>query len=111
MSKTAVPSLISLGPIGLPPVRLELDVTPEGVDILRSRVVAEPLPGGLCVVAQLLDVGPHPGLAADDDTAMRVEGRLEARDVGDGLRLPLTPLSEGHHERVLKAMRKAGIQV
>jgi 4-hydroxy-tetrahydrodipicolinate synthase len=31
--------------------------------------------------------------------------------IGDGLRLPLTQLSEGHHGRVLKAMRKAGIQV
>ena len=31
--------------------------------------------------------------------------------IGDGLRLPLTQLSEGYHERVLKAMRKAGIQV
>ncbi|MCK2088106.1 4-hydroxy-tetrahydrodipicolinate synthase [Thauera aromatica] len=31
--------------------------------------------------------------------------------VGDGIRLPLTPLSEVHHARVLKAMRKAGIQV
>ena len=31
--------------------------------------------------------------------------------VGDGLRLPLTPLSAAHHERVRAAMRKAGIQV
>ena len=31
--------------------------------------------------------------------------------IGDGLRLPLTQLSEGHHGRVLKAMRKAGIHV
>ncbi|MHB1372560.1 MAG: 4-hydroxy-tetrahydrodipicolinate synthase [Thauera sp.] len=31
--------------------------------------------------------------------------------IGDGLRLPLTQLSEAHHERVLKAMRKAGIKV
>ncbi|MER2554968.1 MAG: 4-hydroxy-tetrahydrodipicolinate synthase [Thauera sp.] len=31
--------------------------------------------------------------------------------IGDGLRLPLTPLSAAHHERVLAAMRKAGIQV
>ncbi|MGD9869660.1 MAG: 4-hydroxy-tetrahydrodipicolinate synthase [Thauera sp.] len=31
--------------------------------------------------------------------------------IGYGLRLPLTPLSEALHERVLKAMRKAGIQV
>ena len=31
--------------------------------------------------------------------------------IGDGLRLPLTQLSECCHERVLKAMRKAGIQV
>ncbi|HAF54359.1 MAG TPA: 4-hydroxy-tetrahydrodipicolinate synthase [Thauera sp.] len=31
--------------------------------------------------------------------------------IGDGLRLPLTQLSEGHHERVLTAMRKAGIRV
>ena len=31
--------------------------------------------------------------------------------IGDGMRLPLTQLSESHHERVLKAMRKAGIQV
>lgn len=30
--------------------------------------------------------------------------------VGDGLRLPLTPLSAAHHERVRAAMRKAGIQ-
>ena len=31
--------------------------------------------------------------------------------IGDGLRLPLTPLSDCYHERVLKAMRKAGIKV
>lgn len=31
--------------------------------------------------------------------------------IGDSLRLPLTPLSASSHERVLKAMRKAGIQV
>jgi 4-hydroxy-tetrahydrodipicolinate synthase len=31
--------------------------------------------------------------------------------IGDGIRLPLTQLSESCHERVLKAMRKAGIQV
>ena len=31
--------------------------------------------------------------------------------IGDGLRLPLTQLSECYHARVLKAMRKAGIQV
>ena len=31
--------------------------------------------------------------------------------IGDGLRLPLTPLSAAHHERVRAAMRKAGIQV
>ena len=31
--------------------------------------------------------------------------------VGDGIRLPLTQLSESCHERVLKAMRKAGIPV
>jgi len=31
--------------------------------------------------------------------------------IGDGLRLPLTQLSDCYHERVLKAMRKAGIQV
>ncbi len=30
--------------------------------------------------------------------------------IGDGLRLPLTPLSAAHHERVRAAMRKAGIQ-
>ena len=30
--------------------------------------------------------------------------------VGDGIRLPLTPLSAAHHERVRAAMRKAGIQ-
>ena len=31
--------------------------------------------------------------------------------IGDGIRLPLTQLSESCHERVLKAMRKAGIPV
>ena len=31
--------------------------------------------------------------------------------IGDGIRLPLTPLSAAHHERVRAAMRKAGIQV
>ncbi|MBS0545933.1 MAG: 4-hydroxy-tetrahydrodipicolinate synthase [Proteobacteria bacterium] len=31
--------------------------------------------------------------------------------IGYGLRLPLTPLSESQHERVLKAMRTAGIDV
>lgn len=31
--------------------------------------------------------------------------------IGDGIRLPLTQLTEPCHERVLKAMRKAGIQV
>ncbi|ENO88931.1 4-hydroxy-tetrahydrodipicolinate synthase [Thauera linaloolentis] len=31
--------------------------------------------------------------------------------IGYGIRLPLTQLSESSHERVLKAMRKAGIQV
>ena len=31
--------------------------------------------------------------------------------IGDGIRLPLTQLSDSCHERVLKAMRKAGIQV
>ena len=30
--------------------------------------------------------------------------------IGDGIRLPLTPLSAAHHERVRAAMRKAGIQ-
>ena len=31
--------------------------------------------------------------------------------IGDGIRLPLTQLSDSCHERVLKAMRKAGIKV
>ena len=31
--------------------------------------------------------------------------------IGEGIRLPLTVLSESQHERVLKAMRKAGIRV
>ncbi len=31
--------------------------------------------------------------------------------IGPGIRLPLTPLSEGMHDRVLRAMRKAGIAV
>jgi 4-hydroxy-tetrahydrodipicolinate synthase len=31
--------------------------------------------------------------------------------IGDGIRLPLVPLSASCHERVLQAMRKAGIQV
>jgi 4-hydroxy-tetrahydrodipicolinate synthase len=30
---------------------------------------------------------------------------------GDGIRLPLTPLSEGLHERVRQAMRQAGVNV
>ncbi|MDI3489864.1 MAG: 4-hydroxy-tetrahydrodipicolinate synthase [Thauera sp.] len=31
--------------------------------------------------------------------------------IGDGIRLPLTQLSDSCHERVLKAMRKAGVKV
>jgi 4-hydroxy-tetrahydrodipicolinate synthase len=31
--------------------------------------------------------------------------------IGEGLRLPLTVLSESQQERVLKAMRKAGIRI
>ena len=31
--------------------------------------------------------------------------------IGFGIRLPLTPLSESQHERVLSAMRAAGIDV
>jgi len=30
--------------------------------------------------------------------------------IGDGIRLPLTPLAEAYHERVRKALSKAGIQ-
>jgi 4-hydroxy-tetrahydrodipicolinate synthase len=31
--------------------------------------------------------------------------------MGDGIRLPLTPLAAGCHERVLAAIRQAGIEV
>jgi 4-hydroxy-tetrahydrodipicolinate synthase len=30
--------------------------------------------------------------------------------IGEGIRLPLTPLSESQHGRVLAAMRKAGVE-
>ena len=33
----------------------------------------------------------------------------QMKRMGGGIRLPLTPLSEGCHERVLAAMRQAGI--
>ncbi len=103
-----------------------------------ATALALTLLGGRGVISVTANVAPRPmhemiaaALAGDVGTARAINFRLlglhrhlfveanpipvkwacaEMGLIGHGLRLPLTPLSPEHHERVRSAMREAGIQ-
>lgn len=75
----------------------------------------------LCVAAFRADVprsreinrslfGLHVDLFVEANPVPVKWALAEAGRIGDGLRLPLTPLDPGHHERVRAAMRRAGVE-